>query len=1318
MRKYNIGLDIGVASVGWSVTDIDGNLLKNGNKNLWGARLFNEAQTAQATRNFRSSRRRIERRKNRINILQSILKDDIDKEYPNFLPLLRESSLNFEDKIIASELNGKKFNLFTDNNYTDMDYYRRFPTIYHLRDYLVNTKEKVDIRLVYLALHHIIKYRGNFLYEGDFNNSENIDKDIENIVEYLNYFDAILNISNEELKNKILDKDLRKSEKKKYLISGFKVNKENKSIVENCINAMLGSDFEVSKIFEELQIKKSKISFSKELEEIDEIEQQLGEKYEIFESLNKIYTLFTLNDILNGNQGNNISKVFINRYEKYKKDLKILKNLYKKYLPNKKVNMFRKYEENNYVHYNGKTGNKKYKRCELSTLYLKIKSDLKNVSYNVEDKKYILKEIENEDFLKRPHVTDNSAIPYQLHKKELEAILKNQAPYYKTIKENKDNIIKLFEFRIPYYVGPLEKDTNKNRFSWIVRKSNEKIYPWNYEDVVDIEQTAEKFIVGMTNKSTYLLNKNVIPKNSILYSEFCLLNELNNIRINNSKLAIDFKNRAIEILFKNKKNVKVEEFKKLYEQDGKKIIEFTGTSEKDKFSSSLSSYNDMKEIFGKVDEENINMCEELIYWITIFEDKKMLKRKILTSKYKDKITSEQLKALMSKKYKGWSRLSKELLVDLKSNNNESIMDLLRKTKLNFMQIINSDEYGFNKKLEELLPKTDKNIKYKDIEEIPTSPANKRAIWQSMLVVKDIIKKMKCEPKNIFIEFARNEEKEKTLKDNRAKKLLKLYENLDEQLAELRKKDNKVFRELKGHQNDKEISEKLYLYFIQGGKSMYSGNTLEIDNLSTYEVDHIVPRSYVKDDSLDNKVLVLKSENQRKKDDLTLSDDIINKMESYWRKLLDNGLISQNKYFKLCRRKMFETDDNIEKFIKRQLVETRQITKYVTNLLKNSYSDTNIYSLRAELTHNFRMKFGIYKNRDINDVHHAQDAYIISYIGSIIDKEWKGKEEFKYGEYLKKYVKEQEDNSKEKYGILLGFINNRVDIVKVKKYMEYKDYYISRMLEENTGAFYNQTKYSLNIENVKEKPNIPLKEGKNPAKYGGYSGEQQSYYTIVSYTDNKGKEAMQLIGIPIKIAYDIKTGKVKLEDYVLNTLTKIDKAKGIKIVKYKILKNQEYLDENNEPMILCSASEIRVAKQLMVNLKINKLVYLLNQNENQLNDDEKEELTLIYKFIWEYLLEKLHKEYKVFSNEYDKLKEKDFICLTNEDKKSAINGLIKMMHTGQGNLKVFNLSDRFGRKSDRKFNLTNLSKITFVCKSPTGIFERRYKINGMENSGSK
>ncbi len=39
---------------------------------------------------------------------------------------------------------------------------------------------------------------------------------------------------------------------------------------------------------------------------------------------------------------------------------------------------------------------------------------------------------------------------------------------------------------------------------------------------------------------------------------------------------------------------------------------------------------------------------------------------------------------------------------------------------------------------------------------------------------------------------------------------------------------------------------------------YSGKTLNLDNLSQYEVDHIIPRSaYIKDDSIDNKALVLK-----------------------------------------------------------------------------------------------------------------------------------------------------------------------------------------------------------------------------------------------------------------------------------------------------------------------------------------------------------------------------------------------------------------------------------------------------------------------------
>lgn len=48
------------------------------------------------------------------------------------------------------------------------------------------------------------------------------------------------------------------------------------------------------------------------------------------------------------------------------------------------------------------------------------------------------------------------------------------------------------------------------------------------------------------------------------------------------------------------------------------------------------------------------------------------------------------------------------------------------------------------------------------------------------------------------------------------------------------------------------------------------------------------------------------------------------MEDFWKKLLDNGLITQTKYFRLIRNEF--TQDQIDKFINRQLVETRQITK--------------------------------------------------------------------------------------------------------------------------------------------------------------------------------------------------------------------------------------------------------------------------------------------------------------------------------------------------------------------------------------------------------
>ena len=1306
--NYNIGLDIGVGSVGWCVTDENNNIIKRNGKNLWGSRIFEEAQTAQATRGFRSNRRRLNRRKERINILQSLIQNDLEKEYPNFLPMLRETSLVYEDKIISEQILGKKYNLFSEEKITDASYYKQFPTIYHLRNYLVNTKEKVDIRLVYLAIHHIIKYRGNFLYEGDFSeNTTQISTYFSEILTYLKEnYQIELNINESEFLDILKKKNTSKSNKKDEMINSFNYEKQDKQVIVNIINSFLGYKFELNSIFEDLEMEKNKISFSEELENEEEIIENLQEYADIYEAMKNIYSWYILQDILNGKTY--ISEAFIAKYDKYGRELKLLKEIYEKYFKSEYNNMFRKIGTDNYVAYNRKNSGKTCKRCEPKKFFDALKKQITKLPDECKEKEEIQKRLNDNDFLKKINVTDNGAIPHQLHKMELAKILENQSKYYKTLAENKDNIIKLFEFRIPYYVGPLSK--KETRFSWVIRKNNEKIRPWNFEKVVDEDATAEKFITRMTNKCTYILNEDVMPKQSLLYSKFCVLNELNNIRIDNHHIAKSTKKKIIDTLFKKKKKLTISNLKEFFKLEGIEINTITGLTDGNNFNSNMASYIDMEKIFGKIDEDNIEKIEKIIYWITIFEDKKILKHKIENEKG---ITQDQINKILKLKYTGWSRLSKKLIDGIKSYDGDTIIEKLEKTSMNFMQIINEDKYGFNKQLEELMPKADNKVTKQDIDEIPTSPANKRAIWQTICVVKEIVKIMKKEPKNIYIEFARHEE-EKVMKDNRAKQLLKKYEEIEKQLKEFKNYDPNVYKELKKHQSDKVLTEKMYLYFIQNGKCLYSGKALNIDELDKYEVDHIIPQSYKKDDSIDNKALVIREENQRKKDNLLLEDKIIDSRIEWWTSLLERGLISQTKFYRLTKRKFLETDNEKENFINRQLVETRQITKHVTNLLNNQYKDSNIFALRAQLTHEFREKYKIYKNRNVNNFHHAHDAYILCVIGNILDEKWYGLEEFKYSDYFKNHLKE-EKSKKEKYAMVIGFIINNVDIGKVKKILNYKDCYISRMLQEETGEFYNQTLYSPNDKKVENMSSV--KNNRPTEKYGGYSGENKAFFVIYGYT-YKGKKEYQLIGIPVKVQYQIVAKKENIEDYIKKTYLADKDYTDFKIIRKKILKNQEYLDENNEPMRFCSDTEIRPAKELIVNNKMSQMIYLMNSDERKLTDEEKEKID--YEYMFNYLLNKMEKEYKIHYNIYLKLSDKidDYKGWDVEKKKATINGLINLMETGQGNLKEIGLTEREGRKSGQKFKTNKLLTMTLIDKSVTGIYERRFKINGLENCSSK
>ena len=180
-KPYYIGLDIGTNSVGWAVTDEEYRLQKAKGKALWGVRLFEEAKNAAERRTSRVARRRIARKKQRLMLLETLFAEELSKADPNFLKRMHESDLWEEDKST-----GSANSLFADAAFTDKDYHKRYPTVYHLRSELVRSQEPHDVRLVYLALHHIMKSRGHFLYDTvDSLDEVSADKKLEELCLYL-----------------------------------------------------------------------------------------------------------------------------------------------------------------------------------------------------------------------------------------------------------------------------------------------------------------------------------------------------------------------------------------------------------------------------------------------------------------------------------------------------------------------------------------------------------------------------------------------------------------------------------------------------------------------------------------------------------------------------------------------------------------------------------------------------------------------------------------------------------------------------------------------------------------------------------------------------------------------------------------------------------------------------------------------------------------------------------------------------------------------------------------------------------------------------
>ena len=583
-KGYYVGLDMGTGSVGWAVTDESYQILRRHGKAMWGVRLFESAKTAEERRMFRTGRRRLDRRGWRIEILQEIFAEEISRVDPGFFLRMKESKYYPEDKRdIQGNCPELPYTLFVDKTFTDKDFHKKYPTIYHLRKMLMETEDTPDMRLVYLALHHMMKHRGHFLLSGD----------ISQVTEFKNTFNQFIeNIRNEEMdfeieldesavqmiEETLKDKNLTRSAKKSKLVKGLNA----KNVRDKAFLTLLsGGTVKLSDLFgmEELnEGERPKISFADNgyEEYAAVVEMELGELYYIVESAKAVYDWAILSDILGGSTS--VSDAKVRAYEKHKADLKYLKAVVKEYFPKEVYNaVFVESSDklNNYPAYigmtkkNGKKVSLEGKRCSREEFMDFLKKNIVVKLPDEEAKMYLQSELEKDSFLPKQVNKDNGVIPYQVHKYELKKILDNLGDKIPFLKENAEKIEKLFSFRIPYYVGPLRTGNGENsKFAWAERKSTEKIYPWNFENVIDVEQSAENFIRRMTNKCTYLIGEDVLPKDSLLYSKFMVLNELNNLRLDGQKISVELKQKIYRDVFCRSRKVTQKKLKSYLIREG------------------------------------------------------------------------------------------------------------------------------------------------------------------------------------------------------------------------------------------------------------------------------------------------------------------------------------------------------------------------------------------------------------------------------------------------------------------------------------------------------------------------------------------------------------------------------------------------------------------------------------------------------------------------------------------------------------------------------------------------------------------------------
>ena len=258
-----------------------------------------------------------------------------------------------------------------------------------------------------------------------------------------------------------------------------------------------------------------------------------------------------------------------------------------------------------------------------------------------------------------------------------------------------------------------------------------------------------------------------------------------------------------------------------------------------------------------------------------------------------------------------------------------------------------------------------------------NPVVLRALSQARKVINGVVRRY-GPPARIHIETAR--EVGKSFKDR--KEIEKRQEENRKDREKAAAKFREYFPNFVGEPKSKDIL-KLRLYEQQHGKCLYSGKEIDLGRLNEkgyVEIDHALPFSRTWDDSFNNKVLVLGSENQNKGNQTPyeyFNGKDNNREWQEFKARVETSRFPRSKKQRILLQK-FDEDG----FKERNLNDTRYVNRFLCqfvadHMLLTGKGKRRVFASNGQITNLLRGFWGLRKVRAENDRHHALDAVVVA-----------------------------------------------------------------------------------------------------------------------------------------------------------------------------------------------------------------------------------------------------------------------------------------------------------------------------------------------------